>query len=77
MNDNNNPERTEPVQSPGPDAPVTPPLAAAPDVADKAPALAAGWEPLQLGRRVLRTETAGLAALAAVQTRFGDFTGLR
>jgi protease-4 len=44
MNDNNNPERTEPVQSPGPDAPVTPPLAAAPDVADKAPALVAGWE---------------------------------
>ena len=28
MNDNNNPERIEPVQSPGPDAPVTPPLAA-------------------------------------------------
>ena len=44
MNDNNNPERIEPVQSPGPDAPVTPPLAAASVVADKAPALAAGWE---------------------------------
>jgi 16S rRNA (uracil1498-N3)-methyltransferase len=44
---------------------------------ETARALAAGWEPLQLGRRVLRTETAGLAALAAVQTRFGDFTGLR
>ena len=28
MNDNNNPERIEPVQSPGPDAPVTPPLTA-------------------------------------------------
>jgi protease-4 len=44
MNDNNNPERTEPVQSPGPDAPVTPPLAASSAVADKAPALEAGWE---------------------------------
>ena len=44
MNDNNNPERIEPVQSPGPDAPVTPPLAASSAVADKAPALAAGWE---------------------------------
>ncbi|MCX7243281.1 MAG: S49 family peptidase, partial [Polaromonas sp.] len=44
MNDNNNPERIEPVQSPGPDAPVTPPLAAASAVADKAPALADGWE---------------------------------
>jgi 16S rRNA (uracil1498-N3)-methyltransferase len=44
---------------------------------ETARALAAGWEPLQLGPRVLRTETAGLAALAAVQTRFGDFTGLR
>jgi protease-4 len=44
MNDNNNPERIEPVQSPGPDAPVTPPLAASSAVADKAPALEAGWE---------------------------------
>ena len=46
MNDNNNPERIEPVQSPGagPDVPVTPPLAASSAVADKAPALEAGWE---------------------------------
>ena len=44
---------------------------------ETAGALAAGWERLQLGPRVLRTETAGLAALAAVQTRFGDFSGLR
>jgi 16S rRNA (uracil1498-N3)-methyltransferase len=29
---------------------------------------------LTLGPRVLRTETAGLAALAALNTRFGDFT---
>ena len=46
MNDNNNPERIEPVQSPGPgpDVPVTPPLAASSATADKAPALEAGWE---------------------------------
>jgi protease-4 len=44
MNDNNNPERIEPVQSPGPDAAVNPPLAAPSVTADKAPALEAGWE---------------------------------
>jgi 16S rRNA (uracil1498-N3)-methyltransferase len=32
-----------------------------------------GWRPLKLGPRVLRTETAGLAALAALQARWGDF----
>jgi 16S rRNA (uracil1498-N3)-methyltransferase len=31
-----------------------------------------GFEPLRLGPRVLRTETAGLAALAALQTLAGD-----
>ncbi len=40
---------------------------------EEARAIAAGWQPLQLGPRTLRTETAGLAALAALQTRFGDF----
>ena len=35
----------------------------------------AGCEPLALGPRVLRTETAGLAALAAMQTMWGDFPG--
>lgn len=44
MNDNNNPERIDPVQSPDPDAPVTPPLAASSATADKSPALADGWE---------------------------------
>jgi protease-4 len=45
MNDNNNPERIEPVQPLGPGAPVTPPLAALSATADnKAPAPAAGWE---------------------------------
>ncbi|MCD7097398.1 16S rRNA (uracil(1498)-N(3))-methyltransferase [Stenotrophomonas sp. MMGLT7] len=33
---------------------------------------AAGFSGLQLGPRVLRTETAGLAAIAALQARFGD-----
>jgi 16S rRNA (uracil1498-N3)-methyltransferase len=40
---------------------------------EEAAARAAGWRPLRLGPRVLRTETAGLAALAALQARFGDF----
>jgi 16S rRNA (uracil1498-N3)-methyltransferase len=39
---------------------------------EQARALAAGWRPLRLGPRVLRTETAGLASLAALQARFGD-----
>ena len=36
-------------------------------------ATAAGLLPVALGPRVLRTETAGLAALAALQSLFGDF----
>lgn len=35
-------------------------------------ARAAGWIAAALGPRVLRTETAGLAALAVVQSRWGD-----
>lgn len=31
-----------------------------------------GWTPLALGPRVLRTETAGMAALAAIQACWGD-----
>ncbi|GGY12570.1 16S rRNA (uracil(1498)-N(3))-methyltransferase [Paludibacterium paludis] len=34
----------------------------------------AGWQPLKLGPRVLRTETAALAAVAALQTVWGDYT---
>jgi 16S rRNA (uracil1498-N3)-methyltransferase len=34
----------------------------------------AGFVPVRLGPRVMRTETAPLAALAAVQTLWGDFT---
>ncbi len=38
-------------------------------------AMRAGCEPLALGPRVFRSETAGLAALAALQTLWGDFPG--
>jgi 16S rRNA (uracil1498-N3)-methyltransferase len=34
----------------------------------------AGFIPVSLGKRILRTETAALAALAAVQMLWGDFT---
>jgi 16S rRNA (uracil1498-N3)-methyltransferase len=36
-------------------------------------AVAAGFTPIRLGPRVLRTETAAVAALAAMQTLWGDF----
>lgn len=39
-----------------------------------ATATAHGFLPLQLGPRVLRTETAPVAALAVLQARWGDFT---
>ncbi len=35
-------------------------------------AIECGWQPLRLGPRILRTETAGLTMLAALQARFGD-----
>lgn len=38
-------------------------------------AITAGWSPLRLGPRVLRTETAALAAVAAIQTQWGDYMG--
>ena len=38
-------------------------------------AMRAGCDPLALGPRVFRSETAGLAALAALQTLWGDFPG--
>jgi 16S rRNA (uracil1498-N3)-methyltransferase len=40
---------------------------------EEARAIGSGWQPVRIGPRVLRAETAGLAALAALQTRFGDF----
>ena len=39
---------------------------------DRQALLDAGFQGLQLGPRILRTETAGLAAIAAVQARLGD-----
>ena len=36
-------------------------------------AKAAGFVPVSMGKRILRTETASLAALAAVQLLWGDF----
>ena len=39
---------------------------------DKQALHAAGFTGLRLGPRILRTETAGLAAIAALQARFGD-----
>ena len=38
-----------------------------------AAAQAAGWEAVGLGPRVLRAETAGVAAIAAMQVLWGDF----
>lgn len=43
------------------------------DPAEEAAARVAGFVPVQLGPRVLRTETAGLAALAAIHALWGDF----
>lgn len=36
-------------------------------------AVQAGFVPVSLGRRILRTETAGLAVAAVLQNRYGDF----
>ena len=41
---------------------------------EMAQATAAGFVPVRLGPRILRTETAGLAALALMQGLWGDFT---
>ena len=40
---------------------------------DRAALQAAGFTGARLGPRVLRTETAGMAAIAALQARAGDF----
>jgi 16S rRNA (uracil1498-N3)-methyltransferase len=42
------------------------------DEAEAAAARHAGFVPLSLGPRVLRTETAAVAALAALQALWGD-----
>jgi 16S rRNA (uracil1498-N3)-methyltransferase len=36
-------------------------------------AIAAGFIPVSLGKRILRTETAGMAVAAVLQNRYGDF----
>jgi 16S rRNA (uracil1498-N3)-methyltransferase len=41
--------------------------------AEETAAIAGGWTPLKLGPRILRTETAALAAAAAMQTVWGDY----
>jgi 16S rRNA (uracil1498-N3)-methyltransferase len=33
----------------------------------------AGFIPISLGKRILRTETAGMAVAAVLQNRYGDF----
>jgi len=43
------------------------------DPVERKAAVAAGCLPIRLGPRILRTETAALAALAAMQTLWGDF----
>jgi 16S rRNA (uracil1498-N3)-methyltransferase len=40
--------------------------------ADREQLRSAGFRGLRLGPRILRTETAGLAAIAALQSHFGD-----
>jgi len=60
---------------PPPDGPVE--LLAGPEGGlteeEEAQARRAGFAPVKLGPRVLRTETAAVAALAAMQTLWGDF----
>ena len=43
---------------------------------DRVQLRAAGYEGLRLGPRILRTETAGLAAIAALQAMYGDLGNL-
>ncbi|MDN5935902.1 MAG: RsmE family RNA methyltransferase, partial [Nitrosospira sp.] len=40
---------------------------------EEAAALVAGFIPLRLGERILRTESAALAAVAAMQALWGDY----
>jgi len=43
------------------------------DAQEQALARQAGFRGIRLGQRILRTETAALAALAAIQALWGDF----
>jgi len=62
---------------PGPDTPVELLIGAEGGLAADEVELArqAGFVSVRLGPRVLRTETAGLATLAAIQCLWGDFSG--
>ena len=63
------------AELPRPDGPVT--LLAGPEggltTEEAMLAHSRGFQAARLGPRVLRTETAALAALAAIQTLWGDF----
>ena len=63
------------LPQPAPGTPIT--LLIGPEAglsdAEEAAAQAAGFVPVLLGPRVMRTETAALAALAAIHARWGDF----
>ncbi|MBL8381643.1 MAG: 16S rRNA (uracil(1498)-N(3))-methyltransferase [Burkholderiales bacterium] len=69
------PARFSALPAPAPGTPVT--LLIGPEAgltdAEEALAVAAGFVPILLGPRVMRTETAALAALAAIHARWGDF----
>jgi len=63
------------LAQPAPGTPVT--LLIGPEAglsdAEESAAQGAGFTPILLGPRVMRTETAGLAALAAIHARWGDY----
>ena len=69
------PKRFSELPAPAPGTPVT--LLIGPEAglsdAEEALATAAGFVPILLGPQVMRTETAALAALAAIHARWGDY----
>lgn len=60
-----------------PEAPASCVLLVGPEggfsVTEAQAAVAAGFLPVSLGKRILRTETAGMAVAAVLQNRYGDF----
>lgn len=60
-----------------PEAPASCALLVGPEggfsAAEAQAAIAAGFVPVSLGKRILRTETAGMAVAAVLQNRYGDF----
>lgn len=69
------PKQFSELEKPLPGTPIT--LLIGPEAglsdAEEAAAQGAGFVPILLGPRVMRTETAALAALAAIHARWGDF----